>query len=113
MKKIFVFAFLFFFCNYLQAQDQSSPAARVAQHIADKMADTLGLTSQQRGKIYAINMDLYKLKAVARGKSQDRAVVGKELQAIEGTRNSLYKSILSVQQYVIYLEKKRRLVTSK
>ena len=112
MKKIFAIVILVFVVNYLQAQDQNTPAAQLAHHIADKMKDTLGLDNQQRAKVFKANMDLYKQKAEARAKSQDRIAVGKDLQRIEGTRDSLYKVVLTEAQYNLYVQKKRYLVTN-
>jgi hypothetical protein len=113
MKKIFILSFSLLICGLLWAQNDNEPAARLAQHIADKMADSLLLTPQQRAKIFSINMELYKQKAGVRKKSADRTVVGKELQRIESTRDSFYKTVLTDQQYGLYLKKKRSLVNSK
>jgi hypothetical protein len=112
MKKILVLMILFFGCHFLKAQESNTPAAQLAHHIADKMADTLGLSNQQRAKIFAINMDLHKQKTEARSKSQDRTVVGNELQRIEVSRDAMYKTVLTENQYGVYLQKKRYLVTS-
>ena len=91
----------------------NTPAAQLAHHIADKMSDTLGLSSQQRAKIFGINMDLFQEKKKAREKSQDRSVVGASLQAVEATRDSRYKLVLSEAQYARYLAKKTVLISSK
>lgn len=112
MKKMFAIVVFVLAVNYLQAQEQNTPAAKLAHHIADKMADSLGLNNQQRAKVFQVNMDLNKQKTQARGKSQDRAVVGKDLQRIEGTRDSLYKTLLTATQYGLYIQKKRHLVTN-
>ena len=112
MKKIFVLASLICLGYFLKAQDDNTPAAQIAHHIANKMADTLGLTNQQRAKIFVINMDLYREKTEARGRSQNRDVVGRDLQKIEGKRDSLYKQELTETQYVLYLQKKRNLVSN-
>ena len=88
MKKIFSVVVFVFVVNYLQAQEQNTPAAQLAHHIADKMKDTLGLDNQQTAKVFKVNMDLYKQKAEARTKPQDRIAVGKDLQRIEGTRDT-------------------------
>lgn len=93
-------------------QQDNTPAARLAHHIADKMKDTLGLSNQQRANVFKINMDLFKAKKEARGQSQPRDSVGRKLQAIEATRDSHYKEVLTQGQYVLYLQKKRWLVTS-
>lgn len=103
------------FCSirglYAQNQPAQTPGARLAHHIADKMADTLGLTQQQKAKVFTINMELDRRKSEARAKSSDRAVVGKELQKIENGRNALYKSVLTEEQYTLYLQKKKQLIS--
>ncbi len=111
MKKLVSLLVLFSIC-YLQAQSQNTPDAQLAHHIADKMKDTLGLSNQQRANVFQINMDLHKNKKEARGKSNDRTVVGKDLQKIEASRDERYKAVLTIEQYTKYLSKKRKLVTS-
>jgi hypothetical protein len=112
MKKIIVIVALFFFVSTLKAQQQETPEAKVAHKIANKMTDSLGLTNQQRAKIFSINMDLSKKKKDARKKSTDRSIVGQELQQIEGTRNAIYKTVLTQEQYTLYLQKKQNLVNN-
>jgi hypothetical protein len=118
MKRLSCFALLFFTALTLAAQqpsiivDETTPAAKLAHHIADKMADSLGLTSQQRAKIFAVNLELHKQKASARTKPQDRDSIGKDLQQIENKRNGLYKTVLTPEQFQLYLEKKRLLVSN-
>lgn len=98
----------------LQAQEQqNTPAAKLAHHMADKMKDSLALTNQQRARVFQINMDLYHKKMMARKKSTDRDIVGAEIQSIEKSRDTLYKEVLSAQQYQGYMQKKRNLVTAK
>ncbi len=113
MKKSIGIVFLLFVFNLVNAQDENSPAVKLAHHIENKLADSLNLSNQQKAKIFAINMELYKQKTAARGKSQERAAAGKDLQKIESTRDGYYKSILREEQYTLYLKKKHNLVTSK
>lgn len=112
MKKIVIVVVLFFSVQAMKAQQREASEAQVAHKIANKMADSLGLTNQQRAKIFSINMDLSKKKKEARKKSTDRTVVGQELQQIEGTRNAMYKTVLTQEQYMLYLQKKRNLVNN-
>lgn len=112
MKKILFLIFVLCVTTFLNAQTDNAPAAQLAHKIADKMKDSLNLTNQQRAKIFAINMELHKQKKEARDKSQDRTVVGKELQRIESGRDEMYKPILTEEQYVLYQKKKRFIVTS-
>lgn len=113
MKKIIFLLITVFSVSLLQAQEQqNTPAAQLAHHIADKMKDTLALTNQQRAMLFKINMELYHKKMMARKKSTDRNIVGAEIQSIEKSRDTLYKEMLSAQQYQGYMQKKRNLVTT-
>lgn len=110
MKKI-VFLSLLFCASFLIAKAQS-PAAQLANKIADKMSDSLALSSQQRQQLYAINMRLSNQKMQARSRSQNRDSVGVALQQIENSRDSLYRPILTQQQFDRYRQKKRKLVSA-
>lgn len=110
MKKLFVLLLLLVFVSAIHAQ--ATPAAQLAHHIADKMKDSLGLTNQQRAKLFQINMDLFDKKTGARKKSKDRTIIGPELQQVEKTRDGLYKEVLTQQQYLLYLQKKRHMITA-
>jgi hypothetical protein len=112
MKKILLFIIFLVAACSLNAQQDNTPAAQLAHHIAEKMKDTLGLSNQQRARVFQINMDLFHQKDEARKKSTDRAVVGRDIQTIEKTRDSLYKLELTAEQYLLYLQKKRWLVNN-
>lgn len=111
MRKIFCILTLFFFpLSFVHAQE--APAAQLSHKIANKVADSLNLNNQQRAKIFGINMELSRKKTEARKKSADRVAVGKDLQQIEGSRDAMYKEILTQEQYTLYLQKKRNLVNN-
>jgi hypothetical protein len=112
MKKIFVCIVLSLIVMLCRGQQPETPAVQLAHKIADKMKDSLNLTNQQRARIFQINMDLFHRKDEARKKSNDRDVIGKEIQSIETTRDSLYKPELTTEQYVLYMQKKKVLVTN-
>lgn len=112
MKKLLVIATLFFFTVNVHAQKQDTPEAQVAHKMADKMADSLGLTKQQRAKLFSINMEIARKKTEARKKSTDRTVVQKELQKIENSRDSLYKQVLTIEQHSSYLKRKRNVINN-
>lgn len=112
MKKLLALGVLFCSTYFLKAQQNNTPAAQLAHHIANKMADSLGLSNQQRAKIFVINMDLHREKTEVREHSQNRDEVGRDLQKIEAKRDGLYKIELTAAQYTLYLQKKRNLVTA-
>lgn len=111
MKKI-LFLLLLFCASFFITKAQSLPAEHLANRIADKMRDSLTLSSQQRQQIYAINIRLSNQKMQARSRSQNRDSVGSALQQIENSRNSLYRAILTQQQFDRYRQKKRKLVSA-
>lgn len=105
---------LLFSISFVYAQgQQNSPAVLLAQHIANKMADSLALTAQQKTKVLQINMDLHKEKDAARKRTSDRTIVGAEIQRIEKSRDTLYSTVLNEQQYLLYKSKKRNLITAR
>ena len=88
-----------------------NPGQQLANHIANKMKDTLNLTIPERNNIYAINLNLYNQKQVAR-QLHSGPTLGSFLQAIEHTRDSLYNTVLPAAKYLLYKQKKSTLITS-
>ena len=89
---------------------QTSPSEILAQRIANVMKDTLSMNTLQTQKVYNINLLLSSKKTQARTASTDRTIVGSAIQAIERTRDSLYKAELTTIQYQLYLQKKRNII---
>lgn len=94
------------------ANAQSSPAVDLANKIADKMKDTLGLSQGQRSQIFAVNIHLYDQKKGVLQRFQNRDSISRRLQMIENTRDSLYNEKLTPAQFQVYREKKRHLVNN-
>ena len=86
--------------------------AQLALHIASKLTDTLGLSNQQRAKIFTINMDLAKQKMNARKKVIDREKIRVEMQQVEEFRDGLYKEVFTMEQYAVYISKKKTLLST-
>jgi hypothetical protein len=105
-----------FSCFVLAAAAQtgtSAAAVELAQKIANKMKDSLGLTAQQQAGIYQINLQLHGQKQQARQQHAGNPTqLGPVLQTIEQTRDSLYRPLLLPQEFVVYKQKKRNLVTN-
>ncbi|MBC7383683.1 MAG: hypothetical protein H7296_11945 [Bacteroidia bacterium] len=74
------------------------------------MRDSLALTVIQTQSVYTINLNLDTKKMEARTVSTDRIIVGQAIQAVEKTRDSLYRMGLTTQQYELYLQKKKNIV---
>ena len=110
MKKLLLPMFVFCLYN-TNMHAQTSPAENVAGSIADKTKDSLQLSPEQREKIFSVNMQLHNLKQEARNQWQSRDSVSRALQRIENTRDSLYRPILTRQQFELYRQKKRILIS--
>lgn len=111
MKKIITLLFCLFLVYNGYAQN--NPAEQVATTIAQKMKDSLLLSDAQRGQIYGINIRLHEQKMQARQQhANDRALIGKGLQQVENTRDSLYQGVLTAEQCLLYQQKKRSLISN-
>ena len=89
-----------------------SPAKQLAGRIAQKMKDTLGLTEIQKDSLYVINMQIGDHKADARRQYTAPDLLRTTIQQVENTRDSLYRRVLTEQQYALYRQKKRNLVNN-
>lgn len=113
----FLFLFLLMIAgSVLSVQAQQppeTPAQKLAKKQAKRMKDSLDLTSEQRHKLYAINMDLYQKKTKARMDYQnDSLQMRQKIQQVEKTRDSLYKTVLPPAKYTLYLQKKRTMIAN-
>jgi hypothetical protein len=110
MKKVFIILSLLIFSHTVKAQ--STPAEQLAEKLAQKMKDSLSLSSSQKQQLYSINMQLHSNKLLVRQQyaGSDSLIIN--LQKVENTRDSLYKPVLTQQQYDLYRQKKRSLVSN-
>lgn len=109
IKYVWIAGMVFLISMGANAQG-GTPAQQLAAHIADRMKDSLSLTAAQRGQIFSINMRMHNDKMAKRGLYGNRDSVGRHLQLIENSRDSLYHKVLSEAQYGLYLKKKGRLL---
>jgi protein subunit release factor B len=116
MKKIKLISnlvFLIFICNNGFSQSSNGTAVQLAHNIANKMKDTLSLIENQKQNIYNINMQLHDQKQAMRAAhSSNPTVMATKIQEVEKTRDSLYSTILSSSQYIMYKVKKRNLISN-
>ena len=95
------------------AQQQPTPAHALAMKWAKRMQDTLSLTNRERQKVFQINMNIYQDKTRVRQQyAGNMTVLTSETQKIENTRDSLYKEVLPINKYGLYIQKKRTLLTN-
>lgn len=109
MNKIFLLLIYFSMSSHF-GYGQPTNAMTVANKIADKMKDSLGLTQQKRQRIFVVNIQLMNQKARERKQSLNREAIRMSLQNIENKRDSLYKPFLNPVQFATYLQKKKNLV---
>lgn len=114
MKKtiVYVMAAILLFAARQQVSAQQSPGVQLANHIADKMKDTLGLTVPKRNQVFAINMYIHNKKMIIRQQTTNPDTLRVRLQRQENKRDSMYQNILPPPKYQLYLQKKGNLVSS-
>lgn len=88
------------------------PAEQIANKIAQKMKDSLSLTNSQKNGIFIINIQLNNQKNAIRHKTSDDASLTGKIQRIENKRDSLYSTVLTQTQMILYKQKKRNLVNN-
>lgn len=103
---------LFLLINKKPFAQTTNPATQLANHIAQKMKDTLTLTAQQKNQIYTVNINLHNLKMTIRQQYTNPDSLRIKMQRIERGRDSLYHLILPEPKYQLYLQKKRNLVSA-
>src|SRR5882724_535162 len=98
----------------LSQSDVSSPSERLAAKQADRLRDSLGLTDNQRQKVYDANISLHNSKSAAWTRyANDRGRLQTELQTIENRRDSLYGIIFgSGDKFLLYKSKKGNIIKS-
>ena len=91
---------------------QSDVAARISEKIAQQMKDSLSLSEQQKDSIYSLNILLSNRKAEFRKQYTDIDSLQIHFQRVERLRDSLYKTILGDEKYLLYKTKKRYLISN-
>jgi uncharacterized coiled-coil protein SlyX len=110
MKKIvvlFISCMIAFFAANAQTANE-----QLADKIAKRMKDSLSLTAQQQSLIYTLNLELAQRKSAVRQQTSQSDTLRMNIQKIENSRDSLYKTILTNEQYLLYRQKKRNLVNN-
>ena len=98
-------------CFGISAQS-STTAEQIAERIAQKMKDSLNLTSQQKTGVYNVNMYIANQKALARQQYVGSDSLTRFIQQAEGKRDSLYRTVIPDSLYQIYRQKKRTLISA-
>jgi ABC-type transport system involved in multi-copper enzyme maturation permease subunit len=108
MNKIFLFLMIIVFVSTAQAQN--SVIEQVASKMAQRMSDSLGLNSRQKNQLYDVNLNLNNQKLAAKQQYANTDSLYRFLRVIENKRDSLYRPILTEQQFSLYIQKKRSLL---
>ena len=90
----------------------SAQAEELSRKIAKRMKDTLDLTADQQQAIFQVNMQLFNQKQAARQQYTNTDSLRSALQRIENSRDSLYNTLMPVEKYLMYRNRKRYLVTN-
>ncbi|MFT3824230.1 MAG: hypothetical protein QM731_09930 [Chitinophagaceae bacterium] len=109
-KTIFTLVFII---SSLMLKAQQNPAEQLAQKIAQKMKDSLSLSTTQQQDLYTINLQLHQQKLTARSQNNGNLnAITVAIQHIENTRDSLYKPVLTAEQFTQYRQKKLNLLNN-
>lgn len=109
MKKLSLLFCIVYLWHYA-GQAQSSQAEQQASRIAQRMSDSLSLTSLQKDGIYAISLDLINQSQAVFAQSPPSDSLQARLQRIENKRDPLYLPVLGNEKYLLYKQRKRTLV---
>lgn len=110
MKK-WIILIVVFVITHINIYGQSAISDSIALRIARRMKDSLGLSQAQEASIYRINQNLHLFKQEIRTRYVEVDSIRKHFQIIENTRDSLYRTELPESKYLLYLEKKRNLIS--
>lgn len=107
--KCILLLLLIAFTTAIKAQ---SPGESFAIKVAQRLKDSLALTSTQQQAIYTINMQLHDRKMSIWQSQNDTESLQRLLQRVETSRDSLYRPVLSREQYEAYLKRKSVLLNN-
>ena len=105
MNKVLVVAVLALLTS-AKASSQTNPAVNQANRVAQRMTDSLSLNSVQKDSIYSISLRLNNQKMGVRQQYAGSDSLVLKLQLTESRRDSLYRPILTDQQYQQYIQRK-------
>ncbi len=113
MQRIRTLILIAVFLNLaIHSSAQESPGVQLANHIADKMRDTLGLSLPERNQVFAVNMFIHNKKMIIRKITSNQDSLRIKIQKEEWKRDSMYQRILPPKKYEVYLKKKATILTS-
>jgi hypothetical protein len=109
MKKIFISIVVLLFVaggSYAQI----SPTDSLANLLAQRMKDSLGLTNDQTSQVYNLNTTLSSREANLRKQFTGSRSLPSYLKLLGEQRDSLYKNALPNDKYQLYILKKQNII---
>jgi hypothetical protein len=105
MKKI-IFFVIGALMGTVSLQAQSATAVHTAAKVANKMKDSLNLSTDQRSLIYEINLRIAEERETSGNSypSGDSTING--LRGLAPWRDTMYKRVLSPEQFQRYIRRK-------
>jgi len=107
MKKIIATIIIIALAQTGHAQ---TPAESLSHKMAQRMKDSLALSETQQSQIFQVNMSLHQQKMAVRQLYNHSDSMRVHIQAIENSRDSLYKPFLTEAQFQGYRQKKKNIV---
>lgn len=111
MTRLLFTAFLTACCFPATTFGQARYDEPVARIISQKMCDSLSLDQETTARIYRINLHLAREKQKLRTAGKPASGLAGGFQQIENQRDSLYKKVLSKDQFERYEKKKTGLIS--
>lgn len=114
MKHKFIFIITAFAISTGCIAQTSNTSQQLAWRQAQKMKDSVGISSIAQQQIYAKNLQIVNNKQLARTQfASDSAQMRIKIQFYENQRDSLYHTIItSEQQFQLYKSKKRNILSN-
>jgi hypothetical protein len=111
MKNAIIILLCIFF-HFQNLNAQIAEGEKVAEKIANRLADSLSLNSNQRLKIQEINLSLHNQKMYQRTLSMPLDSLKRSLQLIENSRDDLYFFEMDSAQFSKYKANKKILISA-
>ncbi|OJW02645.1 MAG: hypothetical protein BGO52_00590 [Sphingobacteriales bacterium 44-61] len=111
MKYIFLSVILLTITG--SAFTQQSPAEEIAAKIANRMKDSLQLTTTIREQVYNANLQLHDRKMSMWQQFRNSPdTLTRMIQHIENSRDSIYKQIIGEEKFSAYFLRKKAIINN-
>ena len=110
---LFVISFSSALLLNAQAQNSKKRVSGLTREFeyAQALKDSLKLTDLEKHKVYTVNVGLYKQKMALRDQYKNNMeTLKRELRKVENSRDSLYKNVLTREQFTKYKTIKEKVI---